>query len=48
MSNLKLISTDRLSPFLGRWKGHSVTKRCGVYGATIAEADNVVFLDRDA
>ncbi|XP_031286749.1 uncharacterized protein LOC116145428 [Pistacia vera] len=29
--------------FLGNWKGHSVTKRSGVYGATIAEADTVAF-----
>jgi hypothetical protein len=47
MSILKLGNIDRLAPFLGRWKGHSVTKRSGVYGATIAEADTVVFLDRD-
>ncbi|KAK9698321.1 hypothetical protein RND81_08G096000 [Saponaria officinalis] len=29
--------TNRLLPFLGQWKGNSVTKRSGVYGATIAE-----------
>ncbi|PNX95343.1 hypothetical protein L195_g018534 [Trifolium pratense] len=33
---------NRITPFLGKWKGHSVTKRSGVYGATIAEADTVV------
>jgi hypothetical protein len=31
-----------MTPFLGKWKGHSVTKRSGVYGSTIAEADTVV------
>ncbi|KAJ4812541.1 hypothetical protein LUZ62_025107 [Rhynchospora pubera] len=41
-------STDRLSPFLGRWEGRSVTKRSGVYGASIAEADTVVLLEIDA
>ncbi|KAL9227002.1 hypothetical protein vseg_002751 [Gypsophila vaccaria] len=29
--------SNRLLPFLGQWKGNSVTKRSGVYGATIAE-----------
>ncbi|XP_022879334.1 uncharacterized protein LOC111396945 [Olea europaea var. sylvestris] len=36
--------TDRISPFLGSWKGHSRTKRSGVYGATIAEADTIAVL----
>lgn len=36
---------DRLLPFLGRWKGHSVTKRSGVYGATLAEHDIVASLE---
>lgn len=36
---------DRLSPHLGTWKGHSITKRSGVYGATIAEGDTIVTLD---
>ncbi|KAK6913301.1 protein of unknown function DUF3598, Biogenesis factor required for ATP synthase 1-like [Dillenia turbinata] len=43
-------STDnmnRLEPFLGRWQGHSITKRSGVYGATIAEADTVALLEYD-
>ncbi|XP_030485126.2 uncharacterized protein LOC115701459 isoform X2 [Cannabis sativa] len=40
-------NTDRVSPFLGRWKGHSLTKRSGVYGATIAEADTVASLEMD-
>ncbi|KAH7554535.1 hypothetical protein JRO89_XS12G0232500 [Xanthoceras sorbifolium] len=40
-------STDRLLPFLGNWKGHSITKRSGVYGATIAEADTVTLLEVD-
>ncbi|KAK7316321.1 hypothetical protein VNO77_35274 [Canavalia gladiata] len=33
---------DRIIPFLGKWKGHSITKRSGVYGSTIANADTVV------
>ncbi|TXG57621.1 hypothetical protein EZV62_015450 [Acer yangbiense] len=40
-------STDRLAPFLGKWKGHSITKRSGVYGATIAEADTLTLLEMD-
>ncbi|KAJ4974468.1 hypothetical protein NE237_007642 [Protea cynaroides] len=40
-------STNRIIPFLGRWKGHSITKRSGVYGATIAEADTVALLEMD-
>lgn len=38
------IST-RITPVLGRWAGHSVTKRSGVYGATIAEADSIALLE---
>lgn len=38
---------DRILPFLGKWKGHSITKRSGVYGATIAEADSVALLEMD-
>ncbi|KAF3781889.1 hypothetical protein EJ110_NYTH35321 [Nymphaea thermarum] len=38
-------SADRLTPFLGEWQGHSVTKRTGVYGATITEADTQVILE---
>ncbi|KAH7660734.1 Lipocalins domain-containing protein [Dioscorea alata] len=38
---------DRLTPMLGRWEGHSITKRSGVYGATIAEADTVALLELD-
>ncbi|XP_043726005.1 uncharacterized protein LOC122672608 isoform X2 [Telopea speciosissima] len=40
-------STNKLMPFLGRWKGHSITKRSGVYGATIAEAYTAVLLEID-
>ncbi|KAJ4826297.1 hypothetical protein Tsubulata_004048 [Turnera subulata] len=43
-------STDaatRISPFLGRWKGHSITKRSGIYGATLAEADTIAVLEMD-
>ncbi|KAL9259516.1 hypothetical protein AKJ16_DCAP06890 [Drosera capensis] len=38
---------NRLLPFLGQWKGHSVTKRSGVYGATIAEHDTLATLEID-
>lgn len=38
-------STSDVTPFLGRWKGHSVTKRSGVYGATITESDTVALLE---
>lgn len=34
-------------PHIGRWKGRSVTKRSGIYGATIAEADTVSSLEID-
>ncbi|KAH6803000.1 glutamate NMDA receptor subunit epsilon-1 [Perilla frutescens var. frutescens] len=37
--------SDRITPHLGTWKGHSVTKRSGVYGATIAEADTISVLE---
>ncbi|AQK62733.1 OsWRKY4 family protein [Zea mays] len=40
----KSASSDRISTVLGRWEGHSVTKRSGVYGATLAEADTAVVL----
>ncbi|KZV33309.1 hypothetical protein F511_05432 [Dorcoceras hygrometricum] len=36
---------DRISPHLGTWKGHSITKRSGVYGFTIAEADTIATLE---
>ncbi|KAL5990896.1 hypothetical protein ACLOJK_011801 [Asimina triloba] len=38
-------NTNRIAPWLGKWKGHSITKRSGVYGATIAEADTVTLLE---
>ncbi|KAG5527587.1 hypothetical protein RHGRI_028487 [Rhododendron griersonianum] len=38
---------SRLMPYLGKWEGHSVTKRSGVYGATIAEADTISVLEID-
>ncbi|KAE8709993.1 hypothetical protein F3Y22_tig00110328pilonHSYRG01045 [Hibiscus syriacus] len=38
---------DRILPFLGKWEGHSVTKRSGVYGSTMAEADTVSLLEMD-
>ncbi|RVW30456.1 hypothetical protein CK203_090847 [Vitis vinifera] len=37
--------TNRITPFLGKWKGRSVTKRSGVYGSTIAEANTVSLLE---
>ncbi|KAF8408152.1 hypothetical protein HHK36_007294 [Tetracentron sinense] len=40
-------NTNRISPFLGKWKGHSITKRSGVYGATISEADTAALLEID-
>lgn len=39
--------TNRITPFLGKWKGRSVTKRSGVYGSTIAEANTVSLLEID-
>lgn len=39
--------TNRIVPYLGNWKGRSITKRSGVYGATIAEADTVASLEMD-
>lgn len=39
---------SRITPFLGKWKGHSMTKRSGVYGSTIAEADTVVLHEIDS
>ncbi|KAK7381271.1 hypothetical protein VNO78_33842 [Psophocarpus tetragonolobus] len=38
---------SRIVPFLGKWKGHSITKRSGVYGSTIANADTVVLHEMD-
>ncbi|XP_057491286.1 uncharacterized protein LOC130777007 [Actinidia eriantha] len=40
-------NTNRIIPFVGKWKGHAITKRSGVYGATIAEADTIVVLEID-
>uniref|UniRef100_A0A803LSD1 DUF3598 domain-containing protein n=1 Tax=Chenopodium quinoa TaxID=63459 RepID=A0A803LSD1_CHEQI len=40
-------NSNRIVPFLGRWKGSSVTKRSGVYGATMAEHDTVASLEID-
>ncbi|GLJ15400.1 hypothetical protein SUGI_0252780 [Cryptomeria japonica] len=38
---------DRINALLGRWLGHSVTKRSGFYGSTIAEADIDLKLQMD-
>ncbi|XP_059640990.1 uncharacterized protein LOC132283111 [Cornus florida] len=40
-------NTDRIMPFLGKWKGHSITTRSGIYGSTIAEADTISILGID-
>ncbi|CAM8997863.1 unnamed protein product [Rhodiola kirilowii] len=40
-------NTIESEKFLGKWKGHSVTKRSGVYGATIAESDTISSLEYD-
>ncbi|EEF29489.1 conserved hypothetical protein [Ricinus communis] len=40
-------SATRILPFLGKWKGHSITKRSGVYGSTMTEADTVALLEMD-
>ncbi|ERN06523.1 hypothetical protein AMTRI_Chr10g225770 [Amborella trichopoda] len=37
--------SSRLDAWLGQWKGHSITKRSGVYGATIAKADTNAILE---
>ncbi|KAA8530402.1 hypothetical protein F0562_005111 [Nyssa sinensis] len=40
-------NANRIIPFLGKWKGQSKTKRSGVYGATISEADTITVLEID-
>ncbi|KAK2987873.1 hypothetical protein RJ640_025640 [Escallonia rubra] len=40
-------STERILPHIGRWKGHSITKRSGIYGATIAQAETIAVLEYD-
>ncbi|THG03980.1 hypothetical protein TEA_025129 [Camellia sinensis var. sinensis] len=40
-------NTNRILPYLGMWKGHSITKRSGVYGSTITEADTIAVLEID-
>ncbi|KAG9129026.1 hypothetical protein Leryth_021710, partial [Lithospermum erythrorhizon] len=37
--------TNRIKQYLGTWKGRSKTKRSGVYGATISEAETVAVLE---
>uniref|UniRef100_A0A804M4C0 DUF3598 domain-containing protein n=1 Tax=Zea mays TaxID=4577 RepID=A0A804M4C0_MAIZE len=44
----KSASSDRINALLGRWEGHSVTKRSGVYGATLVEADTAIVLKMDS
>ncbi|KAK4426234.1 hypothetical protein Salat_1391900 [Sesamum alatum] len=39
------MDSDRITPHLGTWKGHSITKRSGVYGSTIAKADTIATLE---
>ncbi|KQK13090.1 uncharacterized protein LOC100843913 [Brachypodium distachyon] len=43
----EITSDDRITALLGRWEGRSVTKRSGVYGSTLDEADTVVLLETD-
>ncbi|GAB4831687.1 hypothetical protein Ancab_005700 [Ancistrocladus abbreviatus] len=38
---------NRILPFLGQWRGYSITKRSGVYGATIAKHDTIASLEID-
>ncbi|CAK9186051.1 unnamed protein product [Ilex paraguariensis] len=38
---------DRIIPYLGKWTGHSLTKRSGVYGATVDEADTTTVIEID-
>lgn len=40
-------SQSRLMPFLGHWKGYSLTKRSGVYGSTVVKADTKASLEVD-
>lgn len=40
-------ANSRIIPFLGKWKGHSITNRSGVYGSTIANANTVVLHEMD-
>ncbi|XP_076926995.1 uncharacterized protein LOC143590380 [Bidens hawaiensis] len=40
-------NASRITSHLGTWKGHSVTKRSGVYGATESEAETVTSLTFD-
>ncbi|CAH9084461.1 unnamed protein product [Cuscuta europaea] len=36
---------NRILSHLGKWKGHSITKRTGVYGATLQEADTIALFE---
>lgn len=38
---------NRINQHVGTWKGYSVTKRSGVYGATDAEAETVTLIEID-
>lgn len=38
---------NRITQHVGTWKGHSVTKRSGVYGATDSEAETVTLIEID-
>ncbi|XP_024978512.1 uncharacterized protein LOC112515810 [Cynara cardunculus var. scolymus] len=40
-------NTSRITPHLGMWKGHSITKRSGVYGATDSEAETMTSIQID-
>ncbi|KAL5218370.1 hypothetical protein ABZP36_019054 [Zizania latifolia] len=47
-ADAEITNDDRIAPLLGRWEGRSMTKRSGVYGATLAEADTAVLLEKDS
>ncbi|XP_031114776.1 uncharacterized protein LOC116018891 isoform X2 [Ipomoea triloba] len=36
---------NRISPHLGKWNGYSITKRTGVYGATVEQADTIALFE---
>ena len=38
---------EKIYALLGRWSGHSVTKRSGFYGTTIVEVDIDLKLEMD-
>uniref|UniRef100_A0A0D9VZ96 Uncharacterized protein n=1 Tax=Leersia perrieri TaxID=77586 RepID=A0A0D9VZ96_9ORYZ len=47
-ADVDMTNEVRIGSLLGRWEGRSVTKRSGVYGATLSEANTVVLLEKDS